>query len=711
MIIVDKREKKIEEIRNKNLEAFYSGNVEVSPENMMNLGLNMYIRNTKYLKRELYNIFNQSKLDEKKVLHSQQVEVLKILMDENNLLLSAPTSFGKTFIALEYMKRKNFSNIVFVIPTLALMNELSVKIRRNFGKEYNIITNSFESLKNKNIFILVPERIDNNLLDEITNITIDLLIFDEIYKLKRKDNNDKKNSDKRLIALNKGYFDMVDKSKQIILLGPFIKEIKFERTKLNNDIVKYYSDYAPVYIKTLYIEKNRNLFIQENINTKGSKLIYFDSPNSIYNFCSNVKLKTNVELSNSLTLWCDKYISTDWLPSKMLKKGIGIHHGNIPAFMRRYIENLYNDKKIVNMLCTSTLLEGINTPTEQLIIYDSKRLSAFQINNLIGRVGRLDTFKKGLVYYFDDKLERFILGDEKYETIEIVAESNEIDDIEELLYLKKGELLLDEKNFKILQDLESKLNKYNKTIEQLKKTDGFTVKSLLLFLDSVDNLFKLLRKLLNSVNSVDSDEKKKATNIRSSIIKLFMKVVPDEKSLFVQINEGSRNKINSSVCVNSLLAFTPNNIYSKINKQIDKNKTRLTDDKLNMFVDYLFYLSFSYIKYELSKIVKYCNFIFDEEYTSNLSSDDNNLIKLLKDDILRRFEVFNSEDNKIIKILLDIGIPYTDAVKIEKIIKVKFEDENISTGKVYDILEENREILKQKANLDDVTKDLLDIIV
>ena len=209
MIIVDKREKKIEEIRNKNLEAFYSENVEVSPENMMNLGLNMYIKDAKYLKRELYNIFNQSKLDEKKVLHSQQVEVLKILMDEKNLLLSAPTSFGKTFIALEYMKRKNFSNIVFVVPTLALMNELSIKIRRKFGKEYNIITNSFESFKSKNIFILVPERIDNNLLDEINNITIDLLVFDEVYKLKRKDNEDKKTSNKRLIALNKGYFDMV----------------------------------------------------------------------------------------------------------------------------------------------------------------------------------------------------------------------------------------------------------------------------------------------------------------------------------------------------------------------------------------------------------------------------------------------------------------------------------------------------------------------
>lgn len=106
MIIVDKREKKIEEIRNKNLEAFYSENVEVSPENMMNLGLNMYIKDAKYLKRELYNIFNQSKLDEKKVLHSQQVEVLKILMDEKNLLLSAPTSFGKTFIAFRIHEKK-----------------------------------------------------------------------------------------------------------------------------------------------------------------------------------------------------------------------------------------------------------------------------------------------------------------------------------------------------------------------------------------------------------------------------------------------------------------------------------------------------------------------------------------------------------------------------------------------------------------------------
>lgn len=63
------------------------------------------------------------------------------------------------------------------------------------------------------------------------------------------------------------------------------------------------------------------------------------------------------------------------------------------------------------------------------------------------------------------------------------------------------------------------------------------------------------------------------------------------------------------------------------------------------------------------------------------------------------------------QILLDIGIPYTDAVKIEKKIKGKLDADNISTEKIYDVLEENKEILKQKADLDNITKALLDIIV
>lgn len=712
MKIIDKREKSIEKIRNQNLEAFYNGNLEISPTNLMNLGLNMYVKNQKLFKRELYNIFNMSNIDDNKILHPQQVEVLNILLSGNNLLLSAPTSFGKTFVALEFISRVNYNNIVFVVPTLALMNELSKKIRYSFGKKYNIVTNSFESLDEKNIFILVPERIDLSLLDEIKEMQVDLLIFDEIYKLKRKEGN-RNREDKRLISLNKGYFDMVNKANQIILLGPFIKDIFFQRTNLNDNIVKYFSDFAPVFVQSIYVPVDKYKFIGGEILNGRSKLIYFESPASIYKFCNYDYLfnKSFDLLENSLTKWCDKYISSDWIPSLMLKRGIGIHHGNIPAFMRRYVEYLYNNEEIKDLLCTSTLLEGVNTPTDELIIYDSDKLSAFQANNLIGRVGRLDTFKSGDIYFFDKKLENFILGDEKYETIEIVAESKDIDELEEILYLKKSPENLSDEQRKKLLDLEKMLSLYGKNIDDLQNTEGFTVSSLLLFFNKIEELFSLLKKLYKSLNSENSKEKKKATNFRSEIIKLFMSIIPDNTYMLHEINNDSDNRVSGPVCINSLLSLNTNDIYSKINNQIKKNKDRLSREKLNMFVDYLFHLAFGYIKYELSKIVKYCNFIFDESYLANANDEIIKLLDLLNKDILRRFEVFNCEDNKYIKILLDIGIPYGDAKKIEKYIKKDLDEKVISTGKIYDYLEKNKELLKNRAKLDNVTIDLLDMIV
>ena len=170
-----------------------------------------------------------------------------------------------------------------------------------------------------------------------------------------------------------------------------------------------------------------------------------------------------------------------------------------------------------------------------------------------------------------------------------------------------------------------------------------------------------------------------------------MDIIPDKSSMVNQINKGSTNKINKAVCVNALLVLNPSDIYAKINRQINNNKKRLSKRNLNMFVDYLFHLAFGYIKYELSKIVKYFNFLFDENYIGSLSEDQKDLINILNKEILRRFEIFNCEDNKIIK--------------------KEIKEENISTGKIYDFIEMNKERIKKETTIDEVTKDLLDMIV
>ena len=705
---VDRRERKIEEIRKLNLEQYYE-NAKVDDNNLMNLGLNMYIKKSKMVKNDIYSVFHQSKYDNKIVLHPQQAECIDLLFKNNNMILSAPTSFGKTYVAFEFIARNDFNNIVFIVPTIALMNEIIKKVKDRFSDNYNIITNSFEDFEQKNIFILVPERVDVELINKIKEV--DFLIFDEIYKLKRMQTDKEKERDKRIIALNRGYFELVNRSKRVLLLGPFIKDVVFERTKLNNNIVKYFTDYSPVYNKIDFIEEDKNIFTIKEIENENQKLIYFRSPGSIYKFCvNNIAEKDGQKLkSNSLTEWCDKYISTKWLPSIMLKNEIGIHHGSLPTFMRKYIENMYNSNNLNTILCTSTLLEGINTPTNELIVYDSENLTAFEINNLIGRVGRLGKFKTGNIFLFNKELEKDIIGEDKYETIEIIAEDNKISDIEEVIYLLKDKSLLDEKQNKIINELEQKLKKYKRTVENLTETDGFKIDELISFIDNIPNIIEKAQLLYNAKTSSLKEDKNKETRYRGEILEIFMKIIPNRNKSINIINNNITNRIKSSVCVSQLLAKKPSNIYIKIQKQIIKQADNIPEEYLNLYIDYLFDLAFKYIKYELSRIVKYYNFIFDDEYINE--SKDKKIIEFINKEIIERFEMFNGNNNKIIKILLDLAIPYSDAIRLEKILKFNIDSEKISTSKVIKRIEETIEKIEKDKEIEEVTKEILQILI
>ena len=705
---VDRRERKIEEIRKLNLEQYYE-NAKVDDNNLMNLGLNMYIKKSKMVKNDIYSVFHQSKYDNKIVLHPQQAECIDLLFKNNNMILSAPTSFGKTYVAFEFIARNDFNNIVFIVPTIALMNEIMKKVKDRFSDNYNIITNSFEDFEQKNIFILVPERVDVELINKIKEV--DFLIFDEIYKLKRMQTDKEKERDKRIIALNRGYFELVNRSKRVLLLGPFIKDVVFERTKLNNNIVKYFTDYSPVYNKIDFIEEDKNMFTIKEIEKENQKLIYFRSPGSIYRFCiNNIAEKDGQKFkSNSLTEWCDKYISTKWLPSIMLKNEIGIHHGSLPTFMRKYIENMYNSNNLNTILCTSTLLEGINTPTNELIVYDSENLTAFEINNLIGRVGRLGKFKTGNIFLFNKELEKDIIGEDKYETIEIIAEDNKISDIEEVIYLLKDKSLLNEKQNKIINELDQKLKKYKRTVENLTETDGFKIDELISFIDNIPNIIEKAQLLYNAKKSSLKEDKNKETRYRGEILEIFMKIIPNRNKSINIINNNITNRIKSSVCVSQLLAKKPSNIYIKIQKQIIKQADNIPEECLNLYIDYLFDLAFKYIKYELSRIVKYYNFIFYDEYLNE--SKDKEIIEFINKEIIERFEMFNGNNNKIIKILLDLAIPYSDAIRLEKILKFNIDSEKISTSKVIKRIEEMIEKIEKDNEIEKVTKEILQILI
>ena len=64
------------------------------------------------------------------MLHRYQKEVLNMFTKEhrNRYFLSAATSFGKTFLIYEVVRKMRYSNIAFIFPTISLLSENIFKI-------------------------------------------------------------------------------------------------------------------------------------------------------------------------------------------------------------------------------------------------------------------------------------------------------------------------------------------------------------------------------------------------------------------------------------------------------------------------------------------------------------------------------------------------------------------------------------------------------
>ncbi|WP_237719631.1 helicase-related protein [Salinibacterium sp. PAMC 21357] len=80
---------------------------------------------------------------------------------------------------------------------------------------------------------------------------------------------------------------------------------------------------------------------------------------------------------------------------RAIESGVLFHHGQVPDVLRQYIERLFRDDSSTQprlLVTTSTLLEGVNTPADCLILMTPSRgrrnLSRSAFRNLIGRVAR-----------------------------------------------------------------------------------------------------------------------------------------------------------------------------------------------------------------------------------------------------------------------------------------------------------------------------------
>ena len=122
-------------------------------------------------------------------IHRYQKEILdRFIVGENNrYFLSAPTSFGKTHLLYEIIKKMKYRNILLIFPTIALLSENQSKIieyqKNDFWRQYSVHTLSEDDkIGEYNIWIFTPERY-LSFLDLNPTFSFDLCFMDEIYKI------------------------------------------------------------------------------------------------------------------------------------------------------------------------------------------------------------------------------------------------------------------------------------------------------------------------------------------------------------------------------------------------------------------------------------------------------------------------------------------------------------------------------------------------
>ncbi|EFP2933200.1 DEAD/DEAH box helicase [Campylobacter jejuni] len=371
--------------------------------------------------------------DEPKVLHREQSRVLKRLLSNDSLILSAPTSFGKSFIIDALIAIKKPKNILIIVPTISLLDETRRRLTRKFY-DYKIITTTQQTkLENNNIFIFSPERaVEYFSFIRKENIKLDFFIVDEFYKISKEYENE------RFAPLQNAILKYTNISSQRYYVCPNIDKINNKNSILCEGMEFECLNFNTVFININKCYKEQNFKKEQKIidiiKRDEKTLVYTKSQNSIKNVYAILSKNDVVENSNILlenfSKWLSKYYGKHYL-NNALKIGIGIHHGKLHRCLSQLQVKLFDEKDLLKtIISTSSLIEGINIPAKNLILWDNKNgskiINHLTYKNIIGRSGRMFKYFIGEVYLFESPNEDN--NQEKILDVEIKSESLSIND-------------------------------------------------------------------------------------------------------------------------------------------------------------------------------------------------------------------------------------------------------------------------------------------
>ncbi len=347
-------------------------------------------------------------------LHRDQSELLKALLAGKSLVVTAPTSFGKSFIIDALIALQKPKNAVIIVPTIALADEVRRRLTSKFANYYKIITTSDVALAERNLIICPQERA-LSYKDKIKDVS--LFIVDEFYKISPRYDGS------RYVPLMKLIMQLKSKAKQCYFLAPNIDEVRDNAFTSGMQIFSFelktvYLKYHPIYelLKEKKLKKSEYLRDLLKMISGQKTLVYGKSPKSLDRLAiAMMPLLSRISQGSSLyyfSEWFSENYVSDSQFSRAVEHGIVQHHGRLHRPISQIVIRLFERECDCNLLlATSSLIEGVNTSAKNVVIWDNKkgtrRFDTFTYKNISGRAGRMFRHFVGNVYNMEKPPELY----------------------------------------------------------------------------------------------------------------------------------------------------------------------------------------------------------------------------------------------------------------------------------------------------------------
>jgi len=425
------------------------------------------------------------------VFTDMQRTVWEALAAGSSLALSAPTSAGKSFVFLAYIEQlkrtRPNANLVYLVPSRALISQVAADLRAaSLDKGFGVTTvpiPAASTVLGTPIYVLTPERLQV-LFHTAPELRFDVAIVDEAHLI---------GEGSRGVVLHSVLQDLQRRhpDMQFLFSSPQVREPAVFGTVVGRDSVKVVKTKdSPVAQNIILLNRRAGddkkfdmllwrdgektplaeidaaipiynshdglVYLSWALGNASQSLVYAAGPAACEDVAFKIKelsqdpavaevvtssgpSELSVQVRKDLTAFAKEAVHPSYVLAETVEGGVGFHYGRIPPLLRNAVESAFADGHLDYIVCTSTLLQGVNLPARNVFMQNPHKgeenpIEPVDFWNLAGRAGRLGKDFQGNVFLVDyDEWESSPLSGPKDEPIKPSLEVALTDTSAELL--------------------------------------------------------------------------------------------------------------------------------------------------------------------------------------------------------------------------------------------------------------------------------------